>query len=329
MARRKKLSRYGITVPFPAAGGLAQQKELISSLPDLGYTDAWSSESFATDGFTPLALTSVWAPQLRLGIAIAPVFTRGPALLAQTAASLAQAAPGRFVLGVGASSNVIVERWNAVAFEQPYQRVRDTVRFLRLALAGEKVTEDYETFSVKGFRLAALPPEPVPIFVAALRPGMIRLAARESDGVILNWLSAQDTAKVSQIAREINPEAEIVARLFVCPTQDTDLARQMGRRNLAAYVNVPVYKAFHQWLGRSEALAKHWELWDSGDRAGALEAIPDEVVDDLIIHGSPEECRRKIARYVDNGVTTTALAPMCPPQMTDAQAIELLSPQGV
>src|SRR5277367_3427434 len=97
------------------------------------------------DGFTPLALASIWAPSLRLGTAIIPVYTRGPATLAMSAATMAAAAPGRFVLGIGSSSNVIVERWNCVPFEQPYQRVRDTVRFLHAAMGGEKVTEEYET----------------------------------------------------------------------------------------------------------------------------------------------------------------------------------------
>lgn len=320
------MARHGITIPLASAGNLAEQKQVIQSLPDLGYTDAWSSESFATDGFTPLALASAWAPQLRLGVAIAPVFTRGPALLAQTAASLAQAAPGRFVLGVGASSNVIVSRWNATEFDRPYQRVRDTVRFLRQALAGEKITHDYETFSIQGFRLAALPPEPVPILVAALRPQMLRLAARESDGVILNWLSTRDASEITGIVGEINPDAEVVARLFVCPTDNLELARQVGRRSLAGYVNVPVYRAFHEWLGRGDALAEHWELWEAGDREAALAAIPDEVVDDLIVHGSPEECRRKIQSYVDSGVTTTALALMCPPPLSEVEALEGLSP---
>ena len=320
------MARYGITIPFPQSGDLAAQRELIEALPAMGYSDAWSAEAFATDGFTPLALASVWAPQLRLGVAIAPVFTRGPALLAQTTASMAQAAPGRFVLGLGTSSNVIVERWNSVEFDRPYQRARDTIRFLKLALTGEKVTEDYETFSIKGFRLAALPPEPVPILLAALRPGMLRLAAREGDGAILNWLSATDVTTVAGIVKEINPQAELVARLFVCPTDDLDLARQIGRRALAGYVNVPVYRAFHEWLGRGEALAEHWQLWEAGDRAGALEAIPDEVVDDLLVHGSPDVCREKVAAYVANGVTTTTLAVMAPPGMSDADCVEALKP---
>src|ERR671929_214467 len=106
------------------------------------------SRPSATPAFTPLVLASVWAPALRLGTAIAPVFTRGPATLAQCAASLAAAAPGRVAIGIGASSDVIVERWNGVPFDRPLPRVRDTARFLRAALAGDKVTHRYETFAV-------------------------------------------------------------------------------------------------------------------------------------------------------------------------------------
>ena len=128
---------YGITIPFDGVP-LAGQRELVAALPDLGYTDVWSSEVDSTDAFTPLVLASAWAPALRLGTAIAPVYTRGPATLAQCAASLAAAAPGRVAIGIGASSDVIVERWNGIEFDRPLQRVRDTARFLRAALAGPR-----------------------------------------------------------------------------------------------------------------------------------------------------------------------------------------------
>ncbi|HMS60353.1 MAG TPA: LLM class flavin-dependent oxidoreductase, partial [Tepidiformaceae bacterium] len=81
-------------------------------------------------------------------------------------------------LGIGASSPTIVTSWNAVPFEKPYARVRDTIRFLRAALAGEKVTAEYETFSVQGFRLDVAVPEMPPILVGALRPQMLRLAGQ-------------------------------------------------------------------------------------------------------------------------------------------------------
>ena len=95
----------------------------------------------------PLTLGAVWTPSMRLGTAILPAYTRGPALLAQSVAGLASAAPGRFVLGIGSSSNVIVERWNGIPFEKPFQQTRDMVRFLKAALGGEKVTETYDTLT--------------------------------------------------------------------------------------------------------------------------------------------------------------------------------------
>ena len=296
--------RHGVTVPF--AGPLHSQRERFEELAELGYTDVWTAESDGYDGLTTLALASAWAPSLRLGTAVLPVYTRGPALLAQSAASLASAAPGRFVLGIGSSSDVIVSRWNAGDFERPYGRVRDTIRFLRAALSGEKVTEDYDTFSVRGFRLGVRVEEPVPIFVAALRERMLRLAAREGDGAIINWLSAQDAERVSAIVRDESPTAEVVARIFVLPNPDREAAIAFGRFILAAYLNVPVYRAFHTWLGRADALGEHWAQWEAGDRRGSLAKIPEQVVDDLLVHGSPDECRARLQRFVDSGVTCPA-----------------------
>ncbi|CAN5556278.1 LLM class F420-dependent oxidoreductase [soil metagenome] len=302
--------RPGMTVPLDGVP-LSEQADWFRELEDLGYTDLWSSEANGTDAFTPLALGSVWAPSMRLGTAIVPAFTRGPGLLAMSAAALAEAAPGRVILGLGTSSDVIVERWNDVPFEQPYQRVRDTVRFLRSALAGEKVSNEYETFKVRGFKLGRAPATPPSIMVAALREGMLRLAGRESDGAIVNWLAAEDVARVAPIVQDAGGGGkEVVARIFVCPSTDTDTVRGMARFAIAAYLNVPVYAAFHEWLGRGDQLRGMWDAWKAGDRKAALAAIPDEVVDDLIVHGAPEACREQIGRYFDHGVTTSALAVM-------------------
>jgi len=320
------MKRYGMTIPFD--GPLHSQRHRFEELAELGYTDLWSAEAMGPDGLTPLALASVWTPTLRLGTAILPAYTRGPALMAQSVAAMASAAPGRFVCGIGSSSNIIVERWNAIPFEDPYKKVRDTVRFLRAALTGEKITHDYDTFSIKGFRLGIDLEEPVPILVAALREGMLRLAGREADGAIVNWLSAADAAKVTSIVRDQNPTAEVVARLFVVPTADPDVARAVGRFAMAAYLNVPVYRAFHEWMGRSDALADHWQLWGVGDRKAALDQIPDEIVDQLIIHGGPDEIRRHIARYTDNGIDCPALMLIPTPGVDMLQAVRDLAPAG-
>jgi len=321
--------RPGMTVPLP--GPLHTHREKLGELADLGYTDIWSAESDGADGFTPLALAAAWEPRLRLGTAIIPAYTRSPACFAQCVASLADAAPGRFAIGIGSSSNVIVERWNGVPFVEPYKKVRDVVRFLRDAFSGEKVAKSYDTFEVNGFKLGVRPEQQPPILVAALREGMLRLAAREGDGAIINWLGADDVPQVAKVVHDAagGVEKEIVARIFCCPSENAEVVRAGARFAIAAYMNVPVYAAFQEWLGRGPALQGMWDAWKAGDRKAALAAIPDEVVDQLIVHGSPEQCRATIQRYFDNGVTTTSLAILpLDPDLKHWDAVRALAPSA-
>lgn len=313
--------RYGLTIPY-LDRPLSAHGDLLREAAAAGYTDFWTGEASGTDAFTPLALAASWVPDAMLGTAIVPAFTRGPAVTAMSAAALAEAAPGRFVLGVGTSSPAVVQQWNGVPFERPYQRVKDLVRFLREALAGRKITQDYASFSITGFRLDRPPENPPPVYVAALRPGMLRLAGTEGDGAIVNWLSADD---VRTVVPHVGGEVPVVARIFVCPSEDAAAVRAAGRRLIAAYLNVPAYAAFQEWLGRGLELEGMWKAWQAGDRKTALAAIPDQVVDDLIVHGSPAHCREVLSRYVSNGVTVPVLAPL-PVGMSYHEAALKLAP---
>src|SRR5690242_8977878 len=196
---RRMRKRWSLSVPMegfavPELADVARETER------LGYTDAWSFEVDGVDGFTPLAVIGL-ATSMRLGTAIANVYTRGPATLASTAAGLADLAPGRFVLGIGAGSQPIVESWNGGKFSRPATRVRETAQFLRAALAGERVVFKGETFAVDGFRLTKAPAPPVPIYIAALREGMLKVAGQVGDGVILNWLSPDDVPRSVGVVR--------------------------------------------------------------------------------------------------------------------------------
>ena len=315
-------SRWGLTLPLSGLP-LASQQDLVTGLPELGYTDVWSAELNGIDGFTPLTLASQWAPQLRLGTAIVGIYTRAPVSLAVQASTLAALAPGKFVMGIGTSSQAAVEQWNGIPFEKPYQRSRDMLRFLREALAGGKVTREYETFSVSGFRLDPAPEVPPALALAALRPGMLKLAAAEADMAITNWLAPKDVPRVRHAA---GPDCELVARIFVCPTTDADTARFIGKRMVAAYLTVPVYAAFHQWLGRGDIIAPMLTAWNSGDRKGALEAIPDALVDELVIHGSAEQCRERVAEYEAAGLNTPVIAITPVPGLDLADTIRKLAP---
>lgn len=264
-----------------------------------GYTDFWTSESDYADGLTPLAAIAAHVPTAQLGVAILPAQTRGPALLAMSIASLAGLAPGRVSIGLGASSPAIVSHWNDRDFSRPLAYVRDTLEFLQLALTGERVDKAYSTFTVRGFRLrnvAAVQPK---LLVGALRPQMLELGATV-DGAITNWLSAED---VTQVRGTLGHEPELVARIMVCPSEDADSVRDQGRRLIAAYLNVPAYRSFQEWLGRAPLLQRMWDAWEMGDRKAALDAVPDEVIDDLIVHGTADHCRRVIVRYRELGVS--------------------------
>jgi alkanesulfonate monooxygenase SsuD/methylene tetrahydromethanopterin reductase-like flavin-dependent oxidoreductase (luciferase family) len=119
----------------------------------------------------------------------------------------------------------------------------------------------------------------------------------------------------------------VVARIFVCPSDNAEVVRANARFAIAAYMNVPVYAEFQAWLGRGEQLTDMWAAWKAGDRKAALAAIPDEVVDDLVVHGTPEQCRARIGEYVENGVTTTTLAILpLDPDLGHWDAIRSLAP---
>jgi probable F420-dependent oxidoreductase len=213
------MNRLGMTVPV-AGETMAELPAVLDELAGAGYSDIWTSEVNATDAFAPLLVAAQQAPQPRLGTSIAGVFSRSPALMAMNALGVAELSHEPIYVGVGSSSQNMVEQWHGTPFVQPYQRVRDTVRFLRAAFAGQRVTFHGDSFEIDGFRLARVPPHPPRILVAALREGMLRLAGREGDGVVLNWLSPDDTARVVPIVLDRNPAADVVARLFVVTGPD-------------------------------------------------------------------------------------------------------------
>ena len=214
-------------------------------------------------------------------------------------------------------------------FVEPYKRVRDMVRFLRVALTGEKVTQKYDTFEVQGFRLGLVPEVQPPILVAALREGMLRLAGREGDGAIINWLSADDVKKVVPHVNAGGADKEIVCRIFVAPVRRRrDRAR---RRPSSRSRRTSTCRCTPSSIGGSAAadvLQPMWDAWKAGDRKQALAEIPDSLVDELVVHGSPAECRAKIQRYFDNGVTTSSLAVMPFPGIDHWEAVRALSPKS-
>src|SRR3954471_1497722 len=293
--------RWGLTVPFPGVA-LRDQRELLQLAEAEGYDDVWTGETAGPDGFTPLSLAAAWTERLRLGTGIVNPFTRGVPVLAQHAAALQDASGGRFVLGLGSSSNVIVERWNGVHFTKPLSKMREAVQTLRPVLAGER--------GPGGFRLEQPPESAPPIVLAALRGKMLALAAELADGAFTNFLPLSGARKVAEAFGA--PGKELVCRFFCFPGSEED-ALPAARRMLVAYATVPVYAAFFRWLGWAERIDRMVAVWEGGDRKRALELVPDELVREVFLFGPADQQRERLREFADGGITTFVLAPICEP----------------
>jgi probable F420-dependent oxidoreductase len=319
----------GVTLPL-AGLPLHAHREAVTRLAGAGFGEVSTGEADALDGLSPLLLAGAWCPELTLSASVVSAFTRGPSILAGTAAALAEAAPGRARFGIGAGSDRIVTGWNGIPFDRPYRRVAAVLRVLRATLAGGRAADVPEAAAVLGvtdFRLGRVPEVPPALVVAALGPRMQRLAAAEADGVALNFLSAADVATVraaaAEVPRRLPDPLTVQTRVFVIPGADPAAADRAARRLTAAYLTVPVYARFQDWLGRGPRLAAMREAWAAGDRAGAVAAVPEEVVHELFLIGSPAECAARVREYLDAGVHIATLA-LLPPHGTAPDPGELL-----
>ena len=309
--------RWGLTLPF-AGIPLAAHEPLVRRAEALGYDDLWTGETNGADGFTPLALAAAWTSRMRLGTGVVNPFTRGPAVLAQHAAALADASDGRFVLGLGASSNVIVQEWNERVFERPLSRVRETVPVLRSVLGGGR--------GPGGFRLETPPAAPVPIVIAALRDRMLRLGGELGDGTFVNFLPLSAVSHVVARVREGEATAgrdpgEVICRFFCVPGDGLPMARFL----FAAYATVPVYEAFFRGLGWGDAIDPMVTAWRAGDRKGAVGAVPDELVREIFVFGDAGAMRARLREFAAGGITTLVLTPIAPAEEIGA-LVEALAP---
>jgi probable F420-dependent oxidoreductase len=302
--------RWGLTLPFPGVG-LADHEPLVRAAEAAGYDDLWSGETSGPDGFTPLALAAAWTERMRLGTGVVNPYTRGPAVLAQSAAALQDASGGRFCLGIGSSSNVIVERWNGMSFEKPLSTVREAVEGLRPVLAGER--------GPGGFKLEQAPAAPVPIYIAALRDRMLALGGELGDGTFVNFLPISGLPHVVEQIRAGEQRAgkdpgssDVVCRFFCIP-QPVQEGIGLARWMFAAYGTVPVYEQFFRALGWGDQLDPMVEAWRGGERQQALERAPDELIREIFIFGSADEQRARLEEFAVGGITTFVLTPIAGP----------------
>jgi probable F420-dependent oxidoreductase len=305
--------RLGITIPLD---GFQNRHfiELVRHAEKLSYADAWSYETMVGDGITPIAAAASVTERIRFGTAILPVFTRSPALLAMSAAGLQNLSGGRFVLGLGISTPTIVQQWMGVPYEKPVTRLRETVEALRAIFSGQKVSMNGKTVAIDGFRLGAPMENPPPIYVGAQGELMLRTAGEVGDGTIVNFITPeafpQMLAHIREGARKAGKQTgaiEVACRIVVAIDQEEDVVREQLRRELTAYLTVPQYNKFFQWIGYEKEARTAIAAWNAGDRKKALAAVPDQMIESIFIYGTPDRWAKRLKDYEKAGITSTAL----------------------
>lgn len=305
-----------MAVTLPAGPKLEHTIQRIRWAEDNGYPDGWFSDSGAPDTLTQIAAIAHHTRSIRIGVAVTPVYTRTPAVIAASANVIAQVLPGRFIIGLGSSSQTIMGQWNGIPLDRPLTRVKETAIMVRSMLKGEKSDFDLETLYSKGYRQPATE-NPPPIYLAALRANMIEMAAEVGDGVIFNLWPKGALPKMMEHVRigaaragKNWQDVEVVNRAMVLVTDDKAHARNLFRAAFAPYYATPVYNAFLAWAGYEEAAETIREGWAAKDRDKTGGALTDAMIDEIAIIGDEDECRARIQEDADGGVHTHIVAPM-------------------
>lgn len=234
-------------------------------------------------------------------------FSRTPSALGQTAVTLQEISGGRFRLRIGASSPALAEKWHGVDFDRPLRRVRETIEIVRQVQSGDRLDYDGDCFSPKALKLTCPPPEePAPIDVAALGPTSTEMAGRFADGWVPQLLPIDglrtrmdDLRRGAALGDRSVDDVRVALLLRCCAIEDGERAREYARRHVAFMIARygPYYRNAIAEAGWSELTDEVSSRWEDGDRDGAYAAVSDELLDDLVATGAPEEARSQVERF--------------------------------
>jgi probable F420-dependent oxidoreductase len=305
------MDRAGVTFASLMTLGPALAVTTARAAEDLGYTSFWTAETTGPEAFSLLAAAGAAAPGLDLGTGVLALQLRTPMVVAMAGATLQALHPEReILLGVGISSPVVTERWHGVPYgDRPLDRVREYVTLLRACLSGEKVDFAGDFYQVKGFRLGVRLGERRPkIVVGALNPRMLALGGELADGVLLNYLPASHVPwSIEQVRAGGDATIYAYVHAGVCERAE---GIDNARRDLYSYAVVDSYARNFERAGFADEVAEIRGRFADGDRAGAVAAVSDRMVDAIDVMGDADTVHATMRAYADAGVDVPVLMPL-------------------
>ncbi|HEY4864266.1 MAG TPA: LLM class F420-dependent oxidoreductase [Candidatus Dormibacteraeota bacterium] len=320
--------RLGLTLPYTDRIPREATHAFVQASDRLGYDTLWIPEAYGWDAFTVLADLACVTDRIKLGTGIVNVFSRSPALIAQSAASMDNISGGRFVLGLGTSGHQVIEGWHGVKFERGVRRLRETIEIVRTVLRRERLTHDGEIFHLDmGLRLITHPVrDRIPIYLATLTPAGMALAGEMADGWIPVFFSPRHWESVLRPALAVGAERagrslddlSICVYQTVIVTEDLDAGRDAMRPHLALYIGgmgsreKNYYNQLFRRYGFDSEARRIQELYLDRRRDEAMAALPPELIDLVTIIGPLEECRRRLGELGAVGVDEVAVSLLVP-----------------
>lgn len=322
--------RLGLNVGY-SGGRLHDRIDLVVEAERLGYHSVWAAEAYGSDAVSLLSWYAARTERIRVGSAILQMPARTPAMTAMTAATLSELSGGRFLLGLGLSGPQVVEGWHGVPFGKPLTKTREYVSIVRAALRRETVRHRGDHYRIpydgpdatglgKPLRLTLHPRHEVPVYLAAIGPHNVALAAEIGDGWLPIFYSPRRAPELfaPHLAAgfERSGEPGKAGRFDVAPTvaavltDEPDQARWGIKPTLALYIGGMgarrrnFYNDLARRYGYEAAAEEIQDLYLDGKRMQAISAVPDALVDEVSLIGPRPVLRDRLAEWEESGVTT-------------------------
>ena len=313
------MARLGLAVVPQRGIPMATYIHLAQLAEHQGYESLWVGEANGFEAFSFLAAIASQTTRIKVAPGIASIFTRTPAFMAMSAASLHAIAPQRLILGLGVSTRIIVGEWHGLVWDHPLERTTEYLAMLRQGLRGERLMSQGAYYRSRNFRLGVDAPGDVPVYLAAVNTKMLRLAGAFADGVLLTWVPL---SAVSQVVAEIRSGAQAAGRrpadvdialyLRTCVTDEPTAAVEWLRRDITGYTVADVYSRVLRRFGFAAEVEAMQQAWNRGEREHALQQISDRMVAALGVIGPEAACQAQVQQFAAVGVALPIIMPFAP-----------------
>jgi len=278
---------------------LACSRKLNEFKPDT----VWIPETWGMENFSMLSMASRENSFSKIGSSIINIYSRSPSLIAMGAATVDTISNKRLVLGLGTSSQPLVEDFHGDKFESPLKRMKEYVEIIRLILSGKTINYSGEIFSLKNFSLLIKPPrDSIPIYLAAVNQKMVELTWKIADGVIF-YLRPKSEIKITLAKMQNQKKIDSSLQIITCVNDDSEKSMFRAKKTLAFYVSVgKIYREFLASNGFENETKNIFEEYEKNGLQSNYELVPESMVNELCIAGTPGESKTQLRQFRETGI---------------------------